>query len=253
MKKNFILILFFLSPLYLLSWGPKGHKIVADIARTNLNSGIEKIVQKYLEDVSFEDASIWMDEIKSDSNFDYMKPWHYVNIEKNKEYHDVPDGDIVNELKRVIDELKNYQKMADKTVNLDLKILFHLCGDICQPLHTGYGRDQGGNFVKLIYNDEKTNLHHIWDSKIIESENITTGSCLQFAGQFSKEQLNSIQKIDVLNWMNDSRSLLQSVYNFNGFKISKNYINNNKIVIEKQLLKGGLRLAAVLNDIFKSN
>ena len=49
--------------------------------------------------------------------------------------------------------------------------------------------------------------------------------------------------IDVVSWMNDSRSHLNEVYNFSGQTLDENYAQKNRLLIENQLLYGGLRLA----------
>ncbi len=209
--------------------------------------------QKYTLVKRHTDASVWMDSMRSDHSYNYMSPWHYVDIDSGATYSETPKGDIVSELNLVIKELRNYKNMSADEVNKDLKILFHLCGDITQPLHAGYGSDKGGNTVKVTYHGKQTNLHHVWDSDIINSEDITTGKCVDIIATWTPEKKKEIEKIDVMQWMNDSRSYLPLVYNYGNTDITPAYIDANTTVIEKQICKGGLRLAAVLNDIFNGN
>ncbi|OAP16059.1 hypothetical protein AXX17_AT1G62340 [Arabidopsis thaliana] len=42
-------------------------------------------------------------------------------------------------------------------------------GDIHQPLHVSYASDKGGNTIEVHWYTRKANLHHIWDSNIIET------------------------------------------------------------------------------------
>ncbi len=56
--------------------------------------------------------------------------------------------------------------------------------------------------------------------------------------------------MDFTAWMKDSRSLLDGVYDFPDFNLDKAYLAKNKIIVAKQLLKAGLRLALILNKIF---
>ena len=116
---------------------------------------VKKKVQKYLGTTSFEDAAVWMDVMRSNHDFDYMKPWHYLNMEKDATYSKAANGDVLSELDLVIAELKNYKTMKTEDVNKDLKILFHLCGDFTMPLHVGYGSDKGGNDIKIAYKNKK--------------------------------------------------------------------------------------------------
>ncbi len=91
----------------------------------------------------------------------------------------------------------------------------------------------------------------MWDSEIIRNESITLESVLNIDGKLTyKEKRNSTQ-IDVIAWMNDSRAILPFVYNLSRHKTIPTYISDSRVIIEKQLAKGGLMLAAVLNEIFK--
>ena len=56
--------------------------------------------------------------------------------------------------------------------------------------------------------------------------------------------------MDVLVWMYDSRSHLVEVYGFAEGAVNETYTTKNTLVIEKQLIAGGLRLSALLNEIF---
>lgn len=245
---SFLLFIPFLS----FGWGAEGHQIVAQIAKENIKAKTRKLVTNYLGEVTFEKASTWMDEIKSDHDLDYMKPWHYVNIEKDATYVKAKEGDVVTELEIVIAELKNYKSMKTEDVAKDLKILFHLCGDIVQPLHAGYASDKGGNDVKVTYNDKQFNLHRIWDTDIIKANSITTESCLLLAKKQKLAKKFKPKSVDVMAWMNDSRTLLPVVYNVKDATITQEYMTANKEVVEKQLLKGGYRLAKILDTIFNS-
>ncbi|MDP1802694.1 MAG: S1/P1 nuclease, partial [Bacteroidota bacterium] len=59
-----------------------------------------------------------------------------------------------------------------------------------------------------------------------------------------------IQNNNVEVWMNEARTLLPEVYNFEE-NIKQDYIDKNKTVIEKQLVNAGIRLAMVLHQTFK--
>jgi hypothetical protein len=69
--------------------------------------------------------------------------------------------------------------------------------------------------------------------------------------KLSDKKRTEIEKTDVIKWMNESRALLTEVYKINGGKIDQKYIDANAPVVEAQLIKAGLRLAAILNQYFK--
>ena len=233
------------------AWGPDGHKMVAEVAKKYLDKGVQDSVQKYLGSMSFEEAAVWMDEIKRDHSYDYMKSWHYINVDKDKTYVKTDEPNVVNELEKSIAQLRNKKTLTKDEINNNIKIVFHLVGDLHMPLHAGYGSDRGGNDEKVDFMGKQKNLHHVWDEDIIKYKNITLDDCLKVGNKYSKAQIKELQKIDVVKWMNDSRSLLKDAYNFKDATITEEYINKSTPLIEKEIFIAGLRLASVLNQTFK--
>jgi hypothetical protein len=88
-----------------------------------------------------------MDEIKSDKTYKHLNNWHYINLEKNQLYEKNSEANIVNKLEEAIDVIKNRKKHPKSEIEFYLKVIFHLVGDIHQPLHAGYASDKGGNTV----------------------------------------------------------------------------------------------------------
>ncbi len=249
--KKFIFFVFFIVTLKSYSWGEKGHKIVATIAKKCLTKQVLDSVNYYLKGMSFKDASVWMDKIKKDASYDSMKPWHYINIEKDKTYVAVEEPNVVNQLQAAITTLKlsGTERTKDK-INLALKIIFHLVGDLHQPLHDGYAEDRGGNNIKVKFISAETNLHKVWDTEIIEYDNISVKKCLKYINTMTNTEKGNAQIINVVSWMNQSRTYLDDVYNFENDKINKEYVQKNTPIIQKQLSLAGLRLASILFQNF---
>src|ERR1051325_6599726 len=82
----FIFLVALHIPTGLWAWGKEGHQLVAEVAWQLLDNGTRQRVQKYLGSTSVTDAAGWMDDVKGDSKYDFMKSWHYVNIEKGQAY-----------------------------------------------------------------------------------------------------------------------------------------------------------------------
>jgi len=249
------LFLFFccisLFPKLSYGWGRTGHSIVAEIAFQYLDDSTKQTIKTYLGDMSIEDAANWMDEMRSNHDYDYMKPWHYIDIEKGGIYQ--PGGEnIITELQKVLGELSHQKTIPHDEVRLDVLILFHLIGDLHQPLHTGYPIDKGGNTIKLTFLSEPSNLHKVWDDGIIDIEHITTNTCLEaFGSVYSNRQKLELQNIDVVEWMNQSRLYLDSVYDFSDDNIDITYCQKNRRIVERQLFLAGIRLAGILEAYFK--
>ena len=222
--------------------------MIASIAYQFLDKSVKDSVDKYLAGTSIEEASVWMDVIRSDHSFDYMKPMHYLNVEKGEQYKQATGDNIINELTDVAQRLRDNKSRTQWGVKGDLEILIHLVGDLHQPLHVGYGKDKGGNTVQVTFFEKGTNLHKLWDSEMIQKSGITKEDCLKLMPKYSKQE---IEETDLLKWMEQSRAYLPAVYNFSDNRLSQEYLDKNIPIVEKQILFSGLRLAHLLNTIFK--
>lgn len=246
LKLSFIAILFTI-PVTCFSWGSDGHKIMARIAESNLDIQVKDSLLYYLGDGDFADCSVWMDEIKSDSTYDFMFTWHYINIPDGEEYKPTDKPNIVNQLDAVIDRLKHRKKYTKEQIAADIKILVHLMGDLHQPLHAGYAVDRGGNDIKVLFLGEESNLHKVWDIDIIEDQKINIDSCYKWQANYSLKS----EETDIVKWMKESRSSLKPAYNdIRNGHIDEAYIQKYKPLVEQRILQSGLRLAKILNDIF---
>jgi hypothetical protein len=246
-----LLLVIYCSPAR--AWGPQGHRLVALIARSQLSDGVIETVNYYLKGMSWEDAACWMDDMQDNSKYDYMKPWHYIHIEKDKTYVQTKDQNIVNKLEYYLRMLQYRSLQSEDMINETLRMIFHLIADVHQPLHCGYAEDNGGTNVRLYLVQKETNLHKMWDSEIIHEKKMDIWYCAKalVGMKLSVKNRAEIEKTDVIKWMNESRTLLPDVYKISGGKIDQKYIDANAPIVETQLIKAGLRLAAILNQYFK--
>jgi len=234
------------------AWGKRGHELVAQIAFRFLDDSTKAIVQKYLGNLSIEEAANWMDDERGNSYYNYMRTWHYLDIDKGQTYTPSQERNILTVLHSAIVDLREYKTNKRKDIKRDLLLIFHLMGDLHQPLHTGYAIDKGGNTIEVTSPYVGGNLHSVWDTQILEYKNITLDSCMQTYAAMDSAETADIKKINELKWMYQSRSLLDTVYNFQNNFLDKNYIDSNALIIKKQLVRAGLRLASVLSEVFGS-
>ncbi len=233
------------------AWGKDGHHLVAEVAFHYLDEKTKDAVKHYLGKMSIEDAATWMDDIKSNDFYNYMRSWHYVDVDKGQKFENkITDRNAVIIINSAIKILENKENLKDSKIKEYIQILFHLVGDLHQPLHTGYSVDKGGNTIMVTSPVYSGNLHSFWDGQIIQAKNITLEDCIKMEDNYTKEQIAAFQKINVIRWMNDSRSYLDDVYDFKDGKITQAYIDKNAETVKKQIFIGGIRLAAVLKEIF---
>lgn len=232
------------------AWGKTGHELVAYVAYHYLDDSTRKMVLEYLDGINFGDAANWMDEMRSNSYYGFQRPWHYIDFEKDEKFHPSAERNCLTVLHSAITELKQYKTLKKKDIKRDLLLIFHLVGDLHQPLHCGYGSDRGGNDVTVTSNVVSGNLHSVWDTQILEYKKLNLDSCLAAYNTLDSATVADINKINELKWMYESRSYLDTVYNFKDNYLDQRYVDSNADIIKKQILLGGLRLAAVLKSVF---
>jgi len=247
-----LLIALLLKTSATFAWGKVGHVMVAEIAMAYLNKSVKDSVQKYLGKMTFAEAGTWMDDIRGERKFEYMNTWHYSDIDKDSTYKKTAEANAISELERVMAELSNRSTLTKAQINIDIKVLFHLVGDLHQPLHCGYASDKGGNNIDVMFNMQNTNLHSSWDTKMIEDRlTVVQKDVTELCKKLTPADKKKYEKINVMDWYQQTRGYLPEVYDFKGDIITKEYIDKNLPVIEKQLVIAGLRLASVLNETFK--
>jgi hypothetical protein len=121
-------------------------------------------------------------------------------------------------------ELETKDKLKKKDINLRLKYMFHLIGDLHQPLHCGYASDKGGNSISIHSPFVSGNLQSVWDTQIIEYVPINLSDCLKLYDSLSQDEIRSIKKIDIMGWYKQSRSYLDTAYNFKNGLLDKTYL-----------------------------
>jgi len=235
-------------------WGATGHRTVGEIASHYLTKRTKKAISKLLDGHSLAFYSTYADEIKSDNKYRKYSPWHYVDFKFGEKYNPATadkKGDLVQGINTCIKTLKDPN--ASKTDKaFYLKLLIHFIGDLHQPLHVGHVADRGGNDIKVKWFNKPTNIHSVWDSKMIDSYKMSYTELAINENKLSKAQVAALQKGSILDWVYESQALAEKVYASakDGDKLYYRYSYLYFPVVRQQLQKGGVRLAKVLNDIF---
>lgn len=240
-------------------WGLTGHRVVAEIADQYLKKKTRKAIYEILGTESMAMASNWPDFIKSDSTFDYLSSWHYINF---KEGLSKPEFDAFLQTDSLTDAYTKLNFLiaafANKELPLEkkrmyLKLLIHIVGDIHQPMHTGRLEDLGGNRIKVFWFNAPTNLHSVWDEKLVEMQNLSYTEYASAINHVTKEQRKIWQQQPISEWLYGSYQAANQIYTGIthpepklGYRYNYEYVD----LLNQQLLKGGVHLAGLLNQIF---
>ncbi|MFL1896984.1 S1/P1 nuclease [Aquimarina sp. 2-A2] len=260
MKYHRILLVVFASLMVNLcmakeDWGKTGHRTTAKIAEKYLTKRAARKIRLLLDGNSIAEVSTYADDIKSDKEFRKFGPWHYVNFKFGERYSKetaYQGGDIIQGIQTCIDIL-NTETSTQEDKAFYLKMLVHFIGDLHQPLHVGRGEDKGGNDIQVQWFKKGSNLHRVWDSEMINHYGMSYTELADNATHFSKKEFKDITKGSVIDWSYESQNMARKVYASAqiGENLGYGYMYDNFELVQGQLEKGGARLAAVLNRIFK--
>ena len=254
-QKLLILIgsLFAISQVF--AWGQKGHDVTAYIAECHLTSKAAKKVDKLLAGHSMVYYANWLDHASHTSEYAHTKTWHYRNVDEGKTLESMPvnpDGDIVQAINQLIAELKS-ETLSEVKEAINLKMLIHLVGDLHCPMHLGRATDRGGNQRPVAMFGKPSNLHTVWDASIPEA--VHKWSYTEWQQQIDRagEKERQIVAGTPYEWAAETWEICREIYDFTpeGTKISYDYLNKYAPVVEQQFLRGGLRLAHLLNEIYQ--
>ncbi len=259
--KQRLLMLFLCAVLYsnCFAWGANGHRIVGEIADSYLTKKARKAIAGILGTESIAMSSNWADFIKSDTSMKYLDNWHYINFAPGLAYDAFAEHlkkdtttNAYTKLNFLINELKKKDITAERKL-FCLRMIIHIEGDIHQPMHVGKAEDLGGNRIKLFWFNDVTNLHAVWDEKIIEQQKLSYTEYASAINHTSKQQRQVWQQQPMEQWLFESYQLSSKLYSSItqpeqrlGYRYSYDYLST----VNEQLLKAGVRLAGLLNEIF---
>jgi hypothetical protein len=255
-------VLFFLSVLLITAsatanddfWGETGHRATGKIAEQHLTKKAKRQINKLLMGQSLAFVSTFADQIKSDRKYREFYSWHYVNMPLDKNYAQSeknPKGDLVTGIKKCMEVLKDKNSSQEDKV-FYLKMLVHFVGDLHQPLHIGEKENKGGNTVQVQWFGQGTNLHSVWDTKMIERWNMSYVELANNANHLSKKQIEKLQEGTIVNWVDGVHEITKKVYKSvkSGDNLRYRYSYDHFETVRTQLQTGGVRLAKLLNEIF---
>ncbi|MDQ6647369.1 MAG: S1/P1 nuclease [Pseudomonadota bacterium] len=268
----------FLAVFATQAWGPEGHAIVADIAQQHLTPAASAEVTTLLKQEGLsrlDEISSWADANRK--QFPRTGSWHYVDIPLHAgDYVAARDCFQGNCVVARLDHYANVlaDRSAAPQVRLEaLKWVVHLAGDIHQPLHAEDNDDKGGNTVQVQFFGSGTNLHSLWDGRIIrkaldlqlgpnytfdhaivQADAMLLDSTITDAQRTAWAPSTSLSSLgqDAIGWADESHLLAQTVAYTDlakpsGEAWSQRYQAKAWPVVKTRLEQAGVRLAAILN------
>ena len=106
--------------------------------------------------------------------------------------------------------------------------------------------DRGGNGVEVMWFTEKTNLHSVWDSHLIEDEKLSFSEFAAFIDHPTLEEIRLWQSATYTDWIKESQGERDKVYRIGDGRLSYPYAFQSKPLVKRRLVQAGVRLAGLL-------
>jgi hypothetical protein len=258
------------------SWGPEGHRIVADLAERLLVPEAKRAVSKILSGSSMASVATWADEIDHKPEFAWTKCMHYIDASSGTCFVDI-NKDCQNNC-CVVKAIANYTErmVGEDEITDSLKFLIHFMGDVHQPLHAGHREDKGGNMIEIFpdfspVHQRRENLHEVWDGVLIRHYLETHKETWeQYSSKIFEKisnrtyfdnvcELDKMKKCPLLAAQESASDACEFAYiDENGAQISsgthlsEHYYSARIDIAEQRLALAGIRLGNTLNGIFSN-
>lgn len=230
-------------------------------------------------------AAIWPDHMPGGKGA--TAPWHYIDIGLFEGPSHMaarcPDGNcIVAKMTQYLVNLKQHRADGVWPEYKEVEFLAHFAGDIHQPLHCATDADAGGNCVNVSGFEPMRNLHAVWDITLVrnliarDGPGMITGMESRFRGKLARWQnYGGIDKIAAESFdlaksqvYGKARPRIPVIATFvevqprdcatqapEGVRHvlvegPRSYGAASLNMVRMQLYKGGVRLAAMLNQIY---
>jgi len=250
-----------LSSVTAFAWGPEGHSLIARIAEGQLTPAARSRVTAILAaGQTMASIASWADDVRRSRP--ESAGWHFVDIPIEKPHldmeRDCPKGNCIvakiADLKKTLLDAETPPEQRREA----LMYLVHFMGDMHQPLHCSDHNDRGGNSVRVVFYERQTNLHSLWDSGML-GRLAPADQLFPVLAREAARRRKKWSRGTVPEWAEDSHRAAQKMVYARLPKVAPGtpeslgtvYEKKADPLIEEQLEKGGVRLAAVLNELFR--
>jgi hypothetical protein len=278
-----------LALLLLLSAGPAaawweyGHETVGRIAYLNVSPSTRAEIDRLLRQGRLLDtptcsvrtielAAYWPDCIKTlGERFSYASPWHYQNVDVCRPFDMAApcrDGNCVSaQIERAVRLLAD-RRVPTRERLMALAFLVHFMGDLHQPMHAGDHGDLGGNRVPVSYGviAGRTNLHSVWDG-FLADRGISQAPAgpAGILSELSPADKAAMREGALVDWARESWEASRE-FAYGTIMadpcgpapterpvITEEMTRRLVPVIRRQVARGGIRLARLLDEAFAAD
>ena len=254
-------LLLALFPSRAPAWGPDGHRIVGEIAWSELTPAARRALRDLLPTGRYgtlAEASVWADtEARRLPGDAWLEPYHFVDTDPAARHVDAPADCrcVLAGIAQFAQQLRDPERPYRERV-VALRLLAHFVGDVHQPLHVTGADGHGGTRTHVIFLGRHQTLHQVWDSGLIERE-LGRRRPRSWARELSRS-ISEAQRVrwaaqrDPRAWADESLALArrQTFQTRDGAHLGDDYFAREIPVVAQRLEQAGVRLGSLLNEIF---
>ncbi|AEO65247.1 uncharacterized protein THITE_2112061 [Thermothielavioides terrestris NRRL 8126] len=280
-----------------LAWGGFGHISVAYLASNFVSPATTSYFQALLGNDTGDylaGVATWADSVRYTKWGRFSADFHFIDAKDDPpSYCGVDfDRDCKKDRGCVVSALYNYTTRLLATDNdaaggelpaseraIAAKFVVHFVGDIHQPLHTE-NVARGGNGIPVTFGGARFNLHHVWDTSIVEklvgaaAHRRPYEAAKRWAdelteeingGKYSQDRIDWLRSANLsdpiataIEWATESNAFVCTTVMPNGpeaikgQELGSDYYEAAAPVVELQIARAGYRLAAWLDLIVSS-
>lgn len=272
-------LLFLASPA--AAWWEYGHGTVGRIAWLEISPHTRAELLRLMRQArlletptcrvdTIELLAYWPDCIKTlGERFTYASPWHYQNVDICRPFDLAAPCRDGNCISAQID--RQLRLLADRRVParerlMAFAFLVHFMGDLHQPMHAGDHGDLGGNRVRISYGIIPTNLHAAWDGYLADRAiSQPVGDAAGILAEVSEPDRAAMRQGDITAWSREGWEVARE-FAYGSLMadpcaapvegaprpvITEEITRRLIPVVRRQVARGGLRLARLLDEAFQ--
>lgn len=234
-------------------WGREGHIIIGEVAWRMLPVDAQDRCRALLDGQSLAEVGPWADTVRDEPKYKWTAPLHYMNLPRDADVvcpqRDCVGGRcVLGAILRFGHELQDVSRPATERAEA-LRFLVHFVEDVHQPLHVSYAEDRGGNDVFVTFLGRRTNLHDVWDTRLIQQAGLSDE---QYADtlyrEITPEQAKAWAAALPEQWANESWSLARRCAYVipDDHVLGADYVKRCRPVVDQRLMMASVRLAIEL-------
>lgn len=250
-------------------WGREGHNAVAYIAEMQLTERAKANIEKRIDNRSIVYYASWLDCHRAEHD-----KW---NSRRHTCDFDIdtfrPIGKPIKHLKESVEQLRKYESLTDSAFRFNLYAVLHQMGDFHCPGHNEYHRYDGTKYRKAHHSKYKVyfverksvwDYHNFWDVYVLRHRfgswgYMDYGNVL--AANLPEDVKRQLTDGTIEDWLEDSARRSIVIYEQMPAKpknapqeelsvLSPQKVNDFNDLANDQILRAGLRLGKLLNELF---